>query len=117
LDPRDFVLTNGFEYDQGVPPLCSETSPEIFFPDEKEDENGKLISSTYTHEAEAKSVCAKCEYRVPCLIAALKTSDIGIWGGTTESERRKIKREKIDPARYQIRTRKGSTKASKLRFL
>lgn len=117
MDPRDFVLSNGFEYDQGVPPLCSETSPDIFFPDEKEDENGKLISSTYTHEAEAKAVCASCDYRIPCLIAALKTTDVGIWGGTTESERRKIKRDRTNPLEYRIRTRKGATRESKLRFL
>jgi hypothetical protein len=117
LDPLDFVLTNGLNYEEGITPLCAETAPELFFPEEVEDANGKLISSKYSNEAEAKAICAKCDYRIPCLISALKTTDIGIWGGTTEAERRKIKREKMNPADYRIRTRKGSTKESKLRFL
>ena len=107
MDPV-FSLSNGLNLTEGDAPRCAETSPDIFFPEEVEDQDGKLISSTYTHESEAKAVCVSCDLRLKCLVAALKTTDVGIWGGTTERERRRIKREKINPASYQVRFRKAS---------
>jgi WhiB family redox-sensing transcriptional regulator len=42
----------------------------------------------------AKSVCTDCEVRQPCLDFALATNqDSGIWGGTSEEERRKLRRQ------------------------
>lgn len=42
--------------------------------------------------AEAKAVCAGCVVRVECADFALSTNQrFGIWGGTTERERRRIK--------------------------
>lgn len=102
---------------EGEEPPCAQTSPDAFFPEEVEDANGKVISSSYPNEAEAKAVCARCPIRIQCLLTALEGGDIGIWGGTTENERRKIKREKLDPTQYRIRTRKGATKAQKSRFI
>ena len=107
MDPV-FSLSNGLNLNEGDVPRCAEVSPDIFFPEEVEDENGKLISSTYVYESEAKAVCVSCDLRLKCLAAALKTSDVGIWGGTTERERRRIKREKMNPGTYQVRFRKAA---------
>lgn len=43
---------------------------------------------------EAKSICGMCEVREPCLQYALQspTQLFGIWGGTTEHERKLIRR-------------------------
>lgn len=65
---------------------CRHTDPELFFP----------IGSTgpaLDQIAEAKRVCEACPVRNQCLEFALSTSqDAGIWGGTTEDERRAIRR-------------------------
>ena len=45
--------------------------------------------------AEAKSVCAVCPVRQACLEHALAHREReGIWGGTTERERRRIVRQR-----------------------
>ena len=43
---------------------------------------------------EAKAICAVCPVQQPCLEFAL-SSDVscGVWGGTTESERRVLRRQ------------------------
>jgi WhiB family redox-sensing transcriptional regulator len=39
-------------------------------------------------------VCGGCDARQPCLEFALTTNqDSGIWGGTSEEERRKLRRQ------------------------
>lgn len=64
--------------------LCSQTDPEAFFP-----EKG---GST----REAKKICTGCEVKVECLEYALANDErFGIWGGLSERERRRIKREAI----------------------
>jgi hypothetical protein len=80
----------------GTPP-CAESFPDAFFTDEKSEskifKNGKTIVQTwarYDHEKEAKAICAECPYKVRCLTYALKNSEQGIWGGTTERDRRKL---------------------------
>ena len=43
---------------------------------------------------EAKRVCRSCEVRAECLEFALENDErFGIWGGLSERERRRIKRE------------------------
>jgi WhiB family transcriptional regulator, redox-sensing transcriptional regulator len=62
--------------------LCAQTDPEAFFP-----EKG---GST----REAKKVCRACEVRADCLEYALEHDErFGIWGGMSERERRRLKRE------------------------
>lgn len=39
----------------------------------------------------AKTICARCPVRLPCLEHALRYKEIGIWGGLTESERDRMK--------------------------
>jgi WhiB family redox-sensing transcriptional regulator len=67
---------------------CRETDPALFFP----------VGTTPTalEEAEAaKAVCTRCPVREPCLEFALQTNQqAGIWGGTTEEERRAVYRQR-----------------------
>ena len=62
--------------------LCAQTDPEAFFP-----EKG---GST----REAKKVCQSCPVRSECLDYALAMDErFGIWGGLSERERRRLKKQ------------------------
>ncbi len=62
--------------------LCAETDPEAFFP-----EKG---GST----REAKKICTGCDVRTECLEYALGNDErFGIWGGLSERERRRLRRQ------------------------
>ena len=66
---------------------CRDTDPDLFFP---VGTTGPAIEQIEN----AKAVCAECEARQPCLEFALTTNqDSGIWGGTSEEERRKLRRQ------------------------
>ena len=63
---------------------CRHTDPDLFFP----------IGTTgpaIDHIAQAKAVCGACPVQAPCLeYALLNRIDHGVWGGTSERERRRI---------------------------
>jgi WhiB family transcriptional regulator, redox-sensing transcriptional regulator len=63
---------------------CRSADPELFFP----------ISATgagLADTARAKAVCASCRVRKPCLDYAIGTRQVhGVWGGTSEEERRDL---------------------------
>jgi hypothetical protein len=62
--------------------LCAQTDPDAFFP-----EKG---GST----REAKRICLDCEVKDECLNYALAHDErFGIWGGLSERERRKFKKQ------------------------
>ncbi|SJM58912.1 WhiB family transcriptional regulator [Gulosibacter sp. 10] len=62
--------------------LCAQTDPEAFFP-----EKG---GST----RDAKQICQSCEVRSQCLEYALENDErFGIWGGLSERERRKLRKQ------------------------
>lgn len=84
----------------GTPP-CAEADPEAFFSEDRPEGNLMLNRLAYPLEREAKLVCSECPYKMRCLEYALKNPDIqGIWGGTTEQERRKFRRGY--PVRFRI---------------
>ena len=61
---------------------CTQTDPELWFPEKGKHEGGA-----------AKSICAECEVRAQCLAYALEHPELdGIWGGLTERERREPRR-------------------------
>jgi WhiB family redox-sensing transcriptional regulator len=74
--------------------LCREEDPELFFP----------IGTTgpaSVQVAEAKAVCRRCPSLDPCLTWAIDTGqDAGVWGGTSEEERRALTRRQ----RTRLRT-------------
>ena len=62
---------------------CLGVDPELFFP-------GRGASTK-----EAKEVCAGCIVKVDCLEYALSNGEkFGIWGGASERERRRIRRQR-----------------------
>jgi DNA-binding NarL/FixJ family response regulator len=67
--------------------LCAQVDPELFFPD-----NGGA------HARGAKRVCAACPVTAQCLDYALEleaqqgVAVWGVWGGTTEMQRRTMRR-------------------------
>ena len=66
---------------------CRDTDPDLFFP---VGTTGPALEQIEN----AKAVCAEFEARQPCLEFALSTNqDSGIWGGTSEEERRKLRRQ------------------------
>lgn len=66
---------------------CRDTDPELFFP-------VGTTGQALLQIAKAKSVCCQCPVHTQCLEFALETNqDTGIWGGTSEEERRQMRRE------------------------
>lgn len=62
---------------------CQGLDPAIFFPDSEE------------ASEEAKGICSLCPVRLSCLEHALAFREKdGIWGGTTDKERRRIIRQR-----------------------
>ena len=60
--------------------LCAETDPELFNPDR----GGS--------NRDALRVCNSCDVKQPCLEYALATNQHGIWGGTSEKQRQRLRR-------------------------
>ena len=66
---------------------CRAVDPDLFFP----------IGTTglaLDQIEQAKAVCRSCESQAPCLEFALSTNqESGVWGGTSEEERRKLRKQ------------------------
>jgi len=74
--------------------LCRDTDPDLFFP---VGTTGPAIEQIEN----AKAVCQQCDAQAPCLEYALATNqDSGVWGGTSEEERRQLRK------RYGARQRR-----------
>ncbi|AQS71192.1 WhiB family transcriptional regulator [Streptomyces pactum] len=74
---------------------CRTEDPDLFFP------IGTTGPAALQTE-QAKAVCRSCPVREQCLRWALDTGQsIGVWGGTSELERRALKR------RESVRRRSG----------
>ena len=64
---------------------CRGIDVEIFYPVTEDDADA----------AEAKAICEDCPVRHACLEHALANRErAGVWGGTTERERRRIVRQR-----------------------
>ncbi|SCE34708.1 WhiB family transcriptional regulator, redox-sensing transcriptional regulator [Streptomyces sp. DvalAA-14] len=65
---------------------CRTEDPELFFPVGQS-------GPAQLQARRAKEICARCPVRESCLSDALDAGDTsGVWGGTTEEERRAIRR-------------------------
>jgi WhiB family transcriptional regulator, redox-sensing transcriptional regulator len=66
---------------------CRSVDPDLFFP----------VGTTgiaLVQIEHAKSVCQQCDVKQACLDFAIQTNqDSGVWGGTSEEERRKLRRQ------------------------
>ncbi|GAA1401408.1 WhiB family transcriptional regulator [Kitasatospora putterlickiae] len=68
---------------------CRGTDPELFFPIG----SGTSLPTLAQNDA-AKAVCGRCPVSRQCLEWALKAPVEGVWGGTTEAERRVMRRRR-----------------------
>ncbi|HEX2191809.1 MAG TPA: WhiB family transcriptional regulator [Acidimicrobiales bacterium] len=59
---------------------CRDSDPDTFFPS-----RGEVTD-------EARELCGECPARRPCLEFALEHGLVGVWGGTSDQERRALRR-------------------------
>ena len=72
-------------YSKGEP-ICRQIDPDMFFPEPDDPQRFQLTKM-------AKQACSVCPYIVECLAGALERNEpFGIWGGTTEQDRKRMKR-------------------------
>ncbi len=68
---------------------CSGLDPDLFFP-------VSTSGASLTEIEAARRVCQCCPVTTPCLRWALDLGQVsGIWGGTTEEERRALRRAPV----------------------
>lgn len=80
---------------------CRDSAPELFFP------IGATGLALEQIDA-AKAVCTRCVVRDECLEFALETNqEAGVWGGTSEDERRHLRREWVATRRSAHRVGAG----------
>ena len=80
---------------------CRHSDPELFFP-------VVPTGPGRTQVAAAKAVCARCQVRAECLSFATSTAqDHGVWGGTSEEERRAARRARLRRSRMAQPPRTG----------
>src|SRR5262249_59728546 len=73
---------------------CQVADPDLFFPI-------AALGPAQQQIVQAKAICAACLVRTACLRYALETGqDAGIWGGTTEDERREIRSGRTAPPTF-----------------
>jgi WhiB family redox-sensing transcriptional regulator len=78
--------------------LCRDEDPELFFP------IGTTGPAT-TQVEQAKVVCRRCPVVQPCLEWALETDqEAGVWGATSEDERRALRRRGTRAPRVEVPT-------------
>ncbi|MEU7133715.1 WhiB family transcriptional regulator [Streptomyces sp. NPDC046261] len=72
---------------------CTREDPDLFFP-------VGTVGPAARQQEDAKKVCRRCPVRAQCLDYALRTGEnSGVWGGTCEDERRRIRRRRPEYAR------------------
>jgi WhiB family redox-sensing transcriptional regulator len=65
---------------------CRDSDPDVFFPIGS---TGMALEQIET----ARRICTACQVSEECLEFALATNqEAGVWGGTTEEERRKLRK-------------------------
>ncbi len=84
--PASILALAHADYNWRRQAICRDTDPDLFFP----------VGTTgyaLVQIDRAKQVCGECPVKVDCLDYALETNqDAGIWGGTSEEERRGLRR-------------------------
>lgn len=58
--------------------------PDIFNPDHDDPQKAEK-------EAAAKKICGGCAHKVECMLYALDKKESGVWGGTSERQRRRMR--------------------------
>ena len=85
--PASVIALANAEYGWRAEALCRDTDPELFF-------RIGTTGAALVQIEQARAVCRQCPVQADCLDFALTTNqDSGIWGGTSEEERRVLRRE------------------------
>ncbi len=80
-DLREILVVGDLSWQDGA--NCRGGKADLFFP-----ERGASTRS-------AKAICRECAVRADCLEFAISTGEkFGIWGGMSERERRRVRRER-----------------------
>lgn len=67
--------------------VCAQVDPELFFPDNHKEARARMKV--------VRPLCDSCQFKISCLEYALKHEDLyGIWGGTTDWDRRAMRKMK-----------------------
>ena len=84
--PASSLALSNADYSWRRDAICRDTDPDLFFP-------VGTTGHALLQIDRAKQVCGECPVNLECLEYALETNqDSGIWGGTSEEERRVIRR-------------------------
>jgi WhiB family redox-sensing transcriptional regulator len=67
-------------------PSCASVGGDFWFPERSDN------SSNSAEMVIAKSICGQCIHKTECAEWGLKKERFGIWGGTSEYERRLLRR-------------------------
>lgn len=71
--------------------LCRNVDPDLFFP------IGSVSKTDLAQAEEAKALCVLCPIKDECLQDALdRNIEFGVYGGTSEKERRAMKRREAE---------------------
>lgn len=65
---------------------CAQVGADLFFTQDD--------SINYRDLDKVKGLCASCEMREPCLEYALHVNVVGVWGGTTDVQRKRIRKQR-----------------------
>jgi WhiB family redox-sensing transcriptional regulator len=88
--PASVIALASADYSWRSHALCRDTDPDLFFP-------VGTTGAALVQIEQARAVCRECPVQSDCLDFALATNqDSGIWGGTSEDERRMIRREQAN---------------------
>ena len=85
---KSITGTNAPFFDGSQP--CRGLDTDIFYPDDED----PVVKARMTQKARAelKPLCASCAFSAPCLEWAVANKEHGIWAGTTEADRKRIRR-------------------------
>lgn len=86
------TMDDTFEFDILMAPILEER-PWAVFAACKEEKSMKFFPQNREEEREALAICSICPVVEDCLQHALESNErFGVWGGTTERQRRKLSR-------------------------
>lgn len=98
------LLAEGAEWRERA--ACRGSDPDLFFPEKDQQAQVQV--------EEAKAVCSTCPVRAPCLEYALTAREKqGVWGGTSDNDRRAIRRQRKEAELERARAAAEAEEAAK----
>lgn len=76
-----------WQFDAACLGAVAKTGEDLFFHSDEPGGNASRVKK-------AKAICATCPVKQKCLRYAVDNDLLGVWGGTTDSERKKLRKKK-----------------------